>query len=81
MNINQLQEQITMTTKFPWRMMCLKLSEVNLLIKFFTEYICPINKAAFNTFDKIYMFNDMGGILKEEPTHDDYKKHIHRESI
>jgi protein-disulfide isomerase len=50
-------------------MMCLKLSEVNLLIKFFTEYICPINKAAFNTFDKIEMWNDEGGILKDEPNH------------
>lgn len=79
-NIHQLQEQITVTTKFPWRMMCLKLSEVNLLIKFFQEYICPINKAAFNCIDKIDLWNDEGGILEEEPFHDDYKKYIQKEN-
>jgi hypothetical protein len=27
------------------------------------------------------LWNDLGGILKDEPTHEDYKKHMHRESI
>ena len=55
-------------------MMCINLQEVNLIIGFFRDFICPTNKSVRNIVDKIEFFDDEGGILKEEPSHEDYKK-------
>lgn len=47
--------------------MCLKLSEVNLLVSFFREYIRPHNKSIKNIVDKIDYFDEEDGILKDQP--------------
>lgn len=75
-NIYQLKEQFATNPKFPWRIMCIKLSEVNLLIGFFRDFVCPKNKSIRNIVDKIEFFDDENEILKEEPTHEDFKKHM-----
>lgn len=62
-------------------MICISLQEVNLLIEFFKDYICTINKAIRNIVDKIDFFDDEGGILKEEPTHEDFRKAMLKENI
>ena len=80
-NVYQLKEQIATNTKFPWRIMCITLKEVRLLIDFFNEFVCPNNKPVRNIVDKIEFFNDEDGILSEEPTHQDYKRFIAKEAI
>lgn len=80
-NIYQLKEQFATNPKFPWRIMCIKLSEVNLLIGFFRDFVCPKNKSIRNIVDKIEFFDDENQILKEEPTHEDFKKHMLKGSM
>ena len=60
--------------------MCIKLSEVILLIGFFRDFIAPNNRAIKNIVDKIEFFDDENDILKDEPIHEDYKKYMQRES-
>lgn len=79
-NIYQLKEQFVTNPKFPWRTMCIKLSEVNMLIGFFRDYVSPKNKSIRNIVDKIEFFDDENDILKEEPKHEDFKKHIIKEN-
>lgn len=80
-NVYQLKEQINTNTKFPWRIMCITLKEVQLLIDFFNEFICPNNRPVRNIVDKIEFFNDEDGILTEEPTHQDFKRNIAKEAM
>ena len=43
--------------------MCIKLTEVNMLIGFFRDIVSPKNKSIRNIVDKIEFFNDENGIL------------------
>lgn len=75
-NIYQLKEQAPADAKFQWRIMCIRLDEVRLLIEFFRDFIGPKNRSIRNIVDKIEFFDDENDILKDEPNHEDYKKHI-----
>lgn len=54
--------------------MCVKLEEVQMLLSFFRDYVSPDNKSVRNIVDKIEFFDDEHGILRHEPSHEDYKK-------
>ena len=52
-----------------------------MLLSFFRDYISPDNKSVRNIVDKIEFFDDEHGILRDEPSHEDYKKYILKESL
>ena len=61
--------------------MCVKLEEVQMLLSFFRDYVSPDNKSVRNIVDKIEFFDDEHGILRHEPSHDDYKKYVLKENL